>query len=274
MGEGSCMQWICRGPELEFKPVWYLCGNSSHFESISRVPDTALNALILTTALWGSCCYYHQEQMGLREIPSLSRGLSDRRLVEAQRRSALPCTLPPHDAGQCLPVNSRALLANRSEANTWWCILPLPPAVASEPLPWAALPTYSAPSIGLGVGNNRRIRHSPCPHRTQSRRRNSLVWKECNMHCDVWPHPDGRWKRCEHTEKTDITFPLFCQGKWKANSCIVAESISFWWSAYLNTNVPLSQVHASVSIMLLTWLSLEKDTDAPTSKGNRKMWSV
>lgn len=80
-------------------------------------------------------------------------------------------------------------------------------------------------------------------------------------------------KRRERTEKTGINFPVPCQGKWKANSCIVAESTYFSLSAYLSINLPLSQVHASVSIALLTWLSLEKATNAPTEKGIAKMWS-
>lgn len=47
-----------------------LCDNSLHLDSIYHdVPSTALNALILTTTLGGSCYYYHQEQMGHGEIP-------------------------------------------------------------------------------------------------------------------------------------------------------------------------------------------------------------
>lgn len=53
----------------------------------------------------------------------------------------------------------------------------------------------------------------------------------------------------------------------------MAESIYFSLSAYLNINLPLSQVHASVTVALLTWLSLEKAANAPTEKGIAKMWS-
>lgn len=82
------------------------------------------------------------------------------------------------------------------------------------------------------------------------------------------------WRRWDTTEKTGINFLFLCQGKWKANECVFAESISFWLSGYLNIKLPPSGSCLWVCVTLLTLLSEEKVRNTPTVNGVEKMWSM
>lgn len=112
-----------------------------------------------------------------------------RRWEVGRGTSALCWAPPPPGAAQGFPVNRRASLGSGRGTSRCGCIFhqrwlnPPPPPRA------APTPTLHPARRPPGVGSDRCVRHSPCPHRSQSGRRNDLAQNESNGHCDIWHHP-------------------------------------------------------------------------------------
>lgn len=152
-------------------------------------------------------------------------------IVSSRGISAVFHTAPLHYAGQCLPGNGRVSLASKSETGDNSVFIHLTTMALQHPV-WASLNisyalciVHSALCYILGI--NRCMRHRPCPPRSQSGKENNLVDNEHIMYWDMW-HSEGRCQLYEHIEKTGINFLFLCQEKWKANQCVMAESIYFY----------------------------------------------